>query len=148
MNIPKTTNVVATYNNSTVSNSQARPGAVAATPQGGSSTTPGNEAATAGTKEAARSRFDTLELSSQGLRLSLTQGAETPPPEEPPAPPPVSEAAEESELPPLLGAKESTWQSERKSKLDRLETLVRQGQYKVDPFILDELAVRMARLMN
>lgn len=147
MNIPKTTNVAATYNTSAAPSSQTRPGAAPGT-QGVASTTPGTESTGTGAKDATRSRIDTLELSSQGLRLSLTQGVEVPPPEEPPAPPPVSEATEASEQPPLLGAKESTWQSERKTKLDRLETLVRQGQYKVDPFILDELAVRMARLMN
>lgn len=146
MNIPKNTNVAATYNTSAVPGSQVRTSG-SSTPLLGASTPPSSSDSTvAGSKGAVRSRADTLELSSQGLRLSLTQGVEPPPPEEPT--PPEPEALEANQAPPLLGAKESTWQSERKSKLDRLETLVRQGQYKVDPFILDELAVRMARLMN
>lgn len=146
MNIPPNTNVAATYNASAVPGSQTRAPSSAAALPGSTQTTAGTESGTGGTKDAVRSRIDSLELSSQGLRLSLTQGVESPPPEEPP--PPEPEITEATEPPPLLGAKEPTWQSERKSKLDRLETLIRQGQYKVDPFILDELAVRMARLMN
>lgn len=146
MNIPKNPNVAATYTTSAVPGSQTRtPGSGA--PGIGATTPPSSmDSSVAGSRDALRSRADTLELSSQGLRLSLTQGVEPPPPEE--TPPSEPQAQEENQAPPLLGAKESTWQSERKSKLDRLETLVRQGQYKVDPFILDELAVRMARLMN
>ena len=146
MNVPKNSNVAATYNVSAAPGPQARssgsntPLLGATTPSSSTDSTP------AQTRDVLRSRADTLELSSQGLRLSLTQAVEPPPPEEPP--PPKPDATEASQNPPLLGAKESSWQSERKSKLDRLETLVRQGQYKVDPFILDELAVRMARLMN
>lgn len=44
--------------------------------------------------------------------------------------------------------KESTWKTARNAHLDRLQTLIRQGQYKVDPYMLDEIAVRMARMMN
>lgn len=44
--------------------------------------------------------------------------------------------------------KESTWKTARNAHFDRLQTLIRQGQYKVDPYMLDEIAVRMARLMN
>lgn len=147
MNIASNTKVATTYNGNAAPGSQPRaPNSTVALP-GSTQTIAGNEPGSGGTKEAVRSRADSLELSSQGLRLSQTQGVEPPPPEEPP-PPPEPEITEATEPPPLLGAKESTWQSERKSKLDRLETLVRQGQYKVDPFILDELAVRMARLMN
>lgn len=146
MKIPPNTNVAATYNTKAASGSQPRAATPATPIQGTPSTLPGADPGTAGTKDAARSKADSLELSSQGLRLSLTKGMESPPPQEPP--PPEPEISEVAEAPPLLGTKESTWQSERKSKLDRLETLVRQGQYKVDPFILDELAVRMARLMN
>lgn len=146
MNIPANTNVAATYNASAVPGSQARTAGPSTSAPGNASPTPATEPGSTGAKDVLRSRVDSLELSSQGMRLSLTQGVEPTPPEEPP--PPEPEASEVTDLPPLLGAKESTWQSERKSKLDRLETLVRQGQYKVDPFILDELAVRMARLMN
>lgn len=142
MNIPKNSTIAATYATSTAPSSQSRTSASQATPPSGTAADP----AATGVRDVAKSRSDTIELSSQGLRLSLTQGVEKPPAEEPP-PPPEAKAALETDNPPLLGAKESTWQNERKSKLDRLETLVRQGQYKVDPFILDELAVRMARLM-
>lgn len=146
MNIPRSTNVAATYGASTVPGSQPRTTGSSLPTKGGSESPSVVDPGSGGAKDASRSRTDSLELSSQGLRLSLTQGPEAPPPEEIPAPAPKT--VEETENPPLLGAKESNWQSERKSKLDRLETLVRQGQYKVDPFILDELAVRMARLMN
>ena len=146
MNIPTTTNVAATYNASAVPGTQARSAGPFSPIAGSTSQVPASDPTPDGAKDVLRSRADTLELSPQGMRLSLTQGVESPPPEEPP--PPEPEASEVTDLPPLLGAKESTWQSERKSKLDRLETLIRQGQYKVDPFILDELAVRMARLMN
>lgn len=43
--------------------------------------------------------------------------------------------------------KESTWQIQRNARLDRLQTMVQQGLYKVDPFMLDEIAIRMARFV-
>lgn len=126
--------------------STALPGQIARLPSGTS--TLNGSASSNGVPDPFRtaSRQDTLELSAKGLRLSQTQGADDAPPPEPPPPPP-RETIPEGEQTALLG-KESNWESERKAKLDRLETLVRQGQYKVDPFILDELAVRMARLMS
>jgi len=140
MNIAKTTaanvDLVAT----------ALPGQIARQPS--TTSTLSGSTAPAGVPDPFRpgSRQDTLELSAKGLRLAQTQGGEDAPPPEPPPPPP-QETIPEGERTALLG-KESNWESERKAKLDRLETLVRQGQYKVDPFILDELAVRMARLMS
>lgn len=53
----------------------------------------------------------------------------------------TDEAAEASE------AKESYWQTQRNARLDRLQTMVRQGLYKVDPFMLDEIAIRMVRMV-
>lgn len=43
---------------------------------------------------------------------------------------------------------EDSWQQQRHAKLDRLETMVRQGLYKVDPFMLDVLAIRMVRMIG
>lgn len=43
---------------------------------------------------------------------------------------------------------EDSWQQQRNAKLDRLETMVRQGLYKVDPFMLDVLAIRMVRMIG
>lgn len=44
--------------------------------------------------------------------------------------------------------REDSWQLQRNAKLDRLETMVRQGLYKVDPFMLDELAIRLVRMVG
>jgi hypothetical protein len=65
----------------------------------------------------------------------------------------VSKAdAEGTELEPFTYPKPfertpSQWQQERLARLDRVETLIKQGQYKVDPFMVDELAVVLARNM-
>lgn len=133
---------------------KAVPGQVARSP----STTTSATASTNGlradpTGETPRANQDTLDISTRAMRLAQSlaaedarkQASETETPKVDPLP--KSEATR-SEPEPKATEKESIWESSRKAKLDRLETLVRQGLYKVDPFMLDEIAVRMAKLMD
>lgn len=39
------------------------------------------------------------------------------------------------------------WEQDRLSKLDQLELLVQKGQYNIVPFMVDEIALRLARFM-
>lgn len=54
----------------------------------------------------------------------------------------------ETDAPETDEVREDSWQQQRHAKLDRLETMVRQGLYKVDPFMLDVLAIRMVRMIG
>jgi len=126
----------------------AQPG-VAAANTATPSTRPGEN--TGGTPaETSRRAQDSIELSAKGLRLAQTIAEEVASIEVAPAQTPPKAAAEaasaEAELDALPG-KEPLWETERRSKLERLETLVRQGLYKIDPFMLDEIAVRMAKML-
>jgi len=92
------------------------------------------------TKDQPKSKKDTLELSSKGLRLAQMVAKDEKAP--PPPPPPRNTSEDTKQVP--QSSHESAWESEHKAKLERLETMVKQGLYKVDPFMLDQLAVRMA----
>lgn len=121
-------------------------------PAGTNQTT--NTASTEGpagsTSETIRRSQDSIELSAKGRRLAQTiaedvaseeiaqERAKAPKTEPPDVP---------DDQPQALSGKEPLWESERRAKLERLETLVRQGLYKVDPFMLDEIAVRMAKML-
>lgn len=126
----------------------AQPGLAAAT-TATPSTRPGDN--TGGTPgETSRRSQDSIELSAKGLRLAQTiaeevASAEATPVQAPPKPTPEATLSE-AELDAQPG-KEPLWETERRSKLERLETLVRQGLYKIDPFMLDEIAVRMAKML-
>ncbi len=102
------------------------------------------------TAESLRKSQDTIELSAKGRRLAQTIAEEVASEDvskaQATAPKPEAKEIEDPELDALPG-KEPLWESERRSKLERLETLVRQGLYKVDPFMLDEIAVRMAKML-
>lgn len=37
------------------------------------------------------------------------------------------------------------WEAQRQAKLDRIELLVREGKYEIEPFMVDALAVELAR---
>jgi hypothetical protein len=102
------------------------------------------------TAETVRKSQDTIELSAKGRRLAQTIAEEVASEDvakaQTTAAKPEPQDIAEPELDALPG-KEPLWESERRSKLERLETLVRQGLYKVDPFMLDEIAVRMAKML-
>lgn len=139
-----------------------------------SATTSRGDASVAG-KEPNRASSDTIVLSAEGFRLSQALAQEPARPEitgTDTSKKTVQEMADEESVARKLVArlkeeiendakdsarektegveneKESTWKAARNAHLDRLQTLIRQGQYKVDPYMLDEIAVRMARMMN
>ena len=41
----------------------------------------------------------------------------------------------------------SQWSQDRAARLDQLELLVQKGQYHIEPFMVDEIALRLARSM-
>ncbi len=43
--------------------------------------------------------------------------------------------------------KPGRWEETRLSQLDRLELLIQKGQYNITPFMVDEIALRLARSM-
>lgn len=46
-----------------------------------------------------------------------------------------------------IAAARSQWDQDKLDRIDRLEVLLHQGQYKVEPFMVDEIALRLARFM-
>ncbi|HQF55656.1 MAG TPA: hypothetical protein PK208_11120 [Fibrobacteria bacterium] len=46
-----------------------------------------------------------------------------------------------------IAAPRSQWDQDKLDRIDRLEVLLHQGQYKVEPFMVDEIALRLARFM-
>lgn len=120
------------------------------TGQNPSSTVRTSEVPGTTTAETVRKSQDTIELSAKGRRLAQTIAEDVASEEVAKAQASVAKPEPKDVAEPELDAlpgKEPLWESERRSKLERLETLVRQGLYKVDPFMLDEIAVRMAKML-
>ncbi len=44
-------------------------------------------------------------------------------------------------------ASTSQWNKERMAKLDQIQLKVQQGRYNIEPFMVDEIALRLARLL-
>lgn len=42
---------------------------------------------------------------------------------------------------------QGSWERDRLSRLDQMELLVQKGRYNVTPFMVDEIALRLARSM-
>lgn len=97
---------------------------------------------------------DTIELSAEAFRLSQTRKAEARKDADAETREAVeklkAEAAQDAETSEAISGdeREGSWQTQRNARLDRLQTMVRQGLYKVDPFMLDELAIRMVRMVG
>jgi anti-sigma28 factor (negative regulator of flagellin synthesis) len=112
--------------------------------------TPSGDGAGGATSETIRRSQDSIELSAKGRRLAQTiaedVASEEVAKEKTKAPKAEPQDVPDARLEALPG-KEPLWETERRAKLERLETLVRQGLYKVDPFMLDEIAVRMAKML-
>lgn len=104
--------------------------------------------------DSAKSLQDKIELSTEAFRLSQTlksrdqkNQAEAETTTEALNDLDESKKKEAEQAEPVV-EKESTWQIQRNARLDRLQTMVQQGLYKVDPFMLDVIAIRMARLVG
>lgn len=46
-----------------------------------------------------------------------------------------------------IEAPRSQWDQDKLDRIDRLEVLLHQGQYRVEPFMVDAIALRLARFM-
>ena len=108
-------------------NQMALDGRVAASVSGtsGEGGSPLSKATPAWTASPARPQPDRVELSAQGKAWAPYH--------------PVDAAPE-------TGA-QGPWERDRLSRLDQMELLVQKGRYNVTPYMVDEIAVRLARSM-
>jgi hypothetical protein len=83
------------------------------------------------TKAKVRDATDNLDLSEGALALQSAQATQ-----------PKLDAPR---IP--VQAPRSQWDQDKLDQIDRLEVLLHQGQYKVEPFMVDEIALRLARFM-
>ena len=61
----------------------------------------------------------------------------------------VAQSEARPKEPPVVAAKRpaSQWEQDRMDQIDRLVLLLHKGQYHVEPFMVDEIALRLARQM-
>lgn len=81
-----------------------------------------------------KNTFDRVELSSTSQDLKPEGGAQTPT---------DTRSAPKPEDP----NEASKWSQDRLARLDHLALLVKEGHYRIEPFMVDEIALRLARAM-
>ncbi len=84
-------------------------------------------------RKAPREIVDNLDLSEGSLALQTTSVQQPEPKIEAPRIP--------------IQAPRSQWDQDKLDQIDRLEVLLSKGQYSVEPFMVDAIALRLARFM-